>query len=546
MRKKRLIGLQILLLALAVLAVTADRSSGATFNLRAAQTTLTMPDGIVVTVWGYGLDNGPVTVPGPVLEVPPGDTELIINLSNELPVPTSLVIPGLTLPTNNAGPVWTDFPAETQVWTGARPAGNYTARVRSFVHEAPARVGAVPGAATYIWSNMKPGTYLYQTGTKPSSQMQMGLYGALKQVAAVGPPFQAYGATTEYDQELILVFSAIDPAMNEAISGGNFGAGKLVTNTKDYSPKYFLINGRAWPDRSLARANACTPLLANERVLLRLLNASFETLIPILQGPFMSIRAEDGHLYPFFKEQYSIEFGAGKTFDAWVQFPADGTYVLFERRLHLTNAGSDTPGGMIAHLEVGAPGAADLEGPLVTAADTVPDPASGPNAATLVATADETGTGCSNIAGGEWWIGADPGVGGGTPVTAADGAFDSPLEVLTASIDTTGLQVGITSISVRAQDSQGNWGAVTTFLLKDVVTITTTVHSRNSIQVVATSSSSKRVVMTVQGFTRGNNLRFRRRTNDYRAIIRRVPTNPGSVTVTSSGGGSDTKPVPFP
>jgi FtsP/CotA-like multicopper oxidase with cupredoxin domain len=545
MRKTRLIGLQILLLALAVLAVTAERCLGATFNLRAAQTTLTMPDGLVVTVWGYGLDNGPVTVPGPVLEVPPGDTELIINLTNELPVPTSLVIPGLSLPTNNAGPVWTDFPAETQAWAGARPAGNYTARVRSFVHEAPAKGGGAPGTATYVWNNMKPGTYLYQTGTTPSSQMQMGLYGALKQDAAAGPPYQAYGLTTEFDKELILVFSAIDPAMTEAISGGNFGAGRLVTNTKDYASRYFLVNGRAWPDKSLARANSCTPLLANDRILLRLLNASFETLVPILQGPYLSIRAEDGHLYPYFKDQYSVELAAGKTFDAWVQPPADGTYVLFDRRLHLTNAGADTPGGMIVHLVVGAPGAADTEGPLVTAADAVPNPAAGPTAATLVATADETGTGCSNIAGGEWWTGADPGLGSGTPVAPADGAFDSPLEALTASIDTAGLQVGVTTISVRARDAQGNWGAVATFLLKDVVTITSAVQVRNTIRLTATSSSANKVIMSVQG-NAGAKLRYRKRTNDYRGVVRRVKVKPDSVTVTSSGGGSDTKPVPYP
>ena len=545
MRSKCLIGLQILLLVLAVSAMTADRCHGATFDLRAGQSTLTMPDGIVVTVWGFGPVTGPITVPGPVLEVPPGDTELIVNLANELPVPVSVVIPGLSLPANNAGPVWTDWPQETQVWTGSRPAGNYTARVRSFVHEAPAGVGGAPGTATYVWNNMKPGTYLYQTGTTPSSQLQMGLYGALKQDAAAGPPRQAYGATTVFDKEQILVFSAIDPVMNEAIGGGNFGPGKLVTSTRNYLPKYFLINGKAWPDKALARINACTPLLANDRILLRFLNASYDTLIPIFQGPYMSIRAEDGHLYPYLREQYSIELAAGKTFDAWVRPTAEGVYPVFERRLHVTNAGSSSPGGMIAHLVVGSPAGTDTEGPLVTAADTVPNPIAGPTSVTLVATADDVSTGCSNIAGGEWWIGADPGVGSGTPVSAMDGAFDSAVEGLTATVDIGGLRIGTATMSVRARDAQGNWGPVTTLLLKDIVSITSVTYARSTLQVVATTSSSSRMILRAPEYPRAR-FTFRRRTNDYRAIIRRVPVNPGTITVTSSGGGSDTKPVPFP
>ena len=48
---------------------------------------------------------GPITVPGPALTVPPGDTTLTVHLRNDLTVPTSLVINGLVKP---MAPVWTD------------------------------------------------------------------------------------------------------------------------------------------------------------------------------------------------------------------------------------------------------------------------------------------------------------------------------------------------------------------------------------------------------------------------------------------------------
>ena len=43
----------------------------------------------------------------------------------------------------------------------------------------------------YSWTNMKPGTYLYQSGTHPQVQVQMGLYGGVKKDFATGRPIPA-------------------------------------------------------------------------------------------------------------------------------------------------------------------------------------------------------------------------------------------------------------------------------------------------------------------------------------------------------------------
>ena len=59
------------------------------YYLRADVTTVTMPDGLEIPMWGFamdsafGVEDGAVTIPGPLLTVPPGDT-LKVVLQNKL------------------------------------------------------------------------------------------------------------------------------------------------------------------------------------------------------------------------------------------------------------------------------------------------------------------------------------------------------------------------------------------------------------------------------------------------------------------------------
>jgi hypothetical protein len=71
-----------------------------------------------------------------------------------------------------------------------------------------------------------------------------------------------------------------------------------------------------------------------------------------------------------------------------------------------------------------------------------------------------------NIAAGEAYLDLPP-WNGGTPVslTPTDGAFNSPLEMATAALDSSGLSGGRHFVYVRGQDAAGNWGVVSAAFL---------------------------------------------------------------------------------
>ncbi len=313
------------------------------YYLRAEAITIPAPNGgPAIPMWGYALCTGSgsgctaATVPGPELTVPAGDTVLTVHLLNGLPQPTSLVINGLYKP---MAPVWTDNT------TGARTSP--TQRVRSFDAE------AAPGSTQdYTWSNAKPGTYLYQSGTQPQVQVQMGLYGAMTKnfADASSTPAQAYSSVA-YDNQATLFYSEIDPALHTAVANGSYGTAPGPTSTLDYQPKYFLINGKPYPDTAVI-----TPVGNPGTTLLRLLNAGLTTHVPMIDGTHWNMVAEDGKPYPYRTRQYTALLSAAKTMDVLLTPDAGGAvYPIMDRRLNLSNNGL-ADGGMLAYLQYGAAG----------------------------------------------------------------------------------------------------------------------------------------------------------------------------------------------
>ncbi len=350
------------------LSLVAGQALAAEYWLKVAATTVQMPDPagtpatIGVPMWGYASCTASFatcsspTVPGPALTVPPGDTTLTVHLLNGLSVPTSLVINGLVKPMT---PVW-DTGA-----SGSRP--NATARVRSFDTEAQANNGT---QADYVWGSaanpLKPGTYLYQSGTQPQVQVQMGLYGAVTKnvtdaVAATATdpaiPGQAYtGAGYAFDNETTLLYSEIDTDLHTAVATGTYGT-TGPTSTINYAPKYFLINGKPYQ----FGASVIEPSGSPGTTLLRLLNAGLTTHVPMIQGKHWDVIAEDGRPYAYRRTQYTALLPAAKTVDVLLTPEIGATYPILDRRLSLSNSGA-SDGGMLAFLRFAALGSMGLGG----------------------------------------------------------------------------------------------------------------------------------------------------------------------------------------
>lgn len=312
----------ILMLMLGVLATVwgpaVTESWAATYDLRATTGTVTMPDGEEIPVWGF--TDGPVgsaTLNAPVLDVPAGES-LTVNVTNNLAVSISFMIPGLTV-----DPVATGPGAKTSFTTEIAP--NAT---MGFTYTAP-----------------RPGTFIYESGTDMAKQVQMGLYGAVV----------VHGDGVAATREQVLLLSEVDPAWHGAV-GAN-----LPYNAVYFTPKYWLINGKAYPETGEILGKA------GETVRLRIANAGSQDHNIVTQGLAGITLADDGFLMPADqrRETQSTHIAPGQTRDVLVTLGAPGTYPVFDRAMDLSNA-DRFPGGMITLarvLDAGASGLVVLTAP---------------------------------------------------------------------------------------------------------------------------------------------------------------------------------------
>jgi FtsP/CotA-like multicopper oxidase with cupredoxin domain len=118
--------------------------------------------------------------------------------------------------------------------------------------------------------------------------------------------------------------------------------------TVDYNPKYFLVNGKSYDSGPVVTV---TP---GETLLVRLLNAGLKTHAPEILGAHLQVIAEDGNLYPYSRQQYSLLLAAGKTLDALLVPPSEGDYPIFDRRLYRANH-STVQGTMHTYVSAVAP-----------------------------------------------------------------------------------------------------------------------------------------------------------------------------------------------
>jgi FtsP/CotA-like multicopper oxidase with cupredoxin domain len=175
-------------------------------------------------MWGYSEGSNPFQHPGPVLCINEGDTVTVI-LQNNLEEDVSIMFPGHENVLANGLPAQPQFDGST---------------LTSLTNVAAANGGSV----TYSFVASEPGTYLYESGTNPRKQVGMGLFGSLIVRPSLGDDFAYNRADSQFTatEEFMVLLSEIDPYQHQAAELG------IPYNLNNYKARYWLINGRGFPD----------------------------------------------------------------------------------------------------------------------------------------------------------------------------------------------------------------------------------------------------------------------------------------------------------
>jgi hypothetical protein len=462
-------------------------AANVTVNLWAKAGTASLPDGGTVKVWGYtDTAVGLVTQPGgPTLIVNQGDV-VTVNLSNTLTAATAVLFQGQAMVPDSVG-------------------------------------AAPNGARVYTFTASNPGTFLYEAGLLPNSQHQaaMGLYGALivrpaavpftgisvtptptgavtrtdtaasytsgsnlvadtsvlstdvgAVVSGAGIPFgttitavtpgtsftmsapaaAAYGASTVFNDEAVLVLSEIDPALNNSASPAAF-------DMRNYAPKYFLINGKAYP------ATAPIASAAGNKVLLRYVNAGVKHHSMAVLGLRQNFVAKDASLLPTLTLNVAAEtLAPGQTGDAIVTVPAvttESKFAVYDGNLALHNNGADNAFGGMLTFVAGGTGAA-ATGPTTSAVALAPNPS---NASVSVALSASIKSTSATVTAAEYFIDTTGTAGTGIPMSGTFGAATVSVSSNLSTAQLAALLSGNHTIYVHGKDASNQWGAFSSAVL---------------------------------------------------------------------------------
>jgi len=215
-----------------------------TFTLTTRAGYINLPDGTTAYMWGFSEGTNPFQHPGPVLCVNEGDTVTVI-LRNSFTTSSPKSAPAVSLIFPGQENVTADgVPSQPQLVGGA---------LTSLAQAAQPGDGTV----TYSFVASKPGTFLYESGggqktsgtpslySSPQVQVRMGLFGTLIVRPSMGANYAYDRADSQFNAstEFLALLSEIDPYLNAAVLKGT-----KAFNMNNYHPRYWLINGRGFPD----------------------------------------------------------------------------------------------------------------------------------------------------------------------------------------------------------------------------------------------------------------------------------------------------------
>ncbi len=195
-----------------------------------------------------------------------------------------------------------------------------------------------------------PGTFIYESGTDQDVQVRVGLFGALVVRPTAGIDhannrpdslFTTRANTGNYvrnDEEFLMLLSEVDPYLNQSVElnvNKTFAQSKKF-NMTTYHPRYWLVNGRGFPDSiadnyaswlpnqpygSLARVKEKDSVKHPNPGLVRYINVGTEDYPFHPHGNNGKVIARDGHPLEgpngedLSYEKFSLDIGPGQTWD---------------------------------------------------------------------------------------------------------------------------------------------------------------------------------------------------------------------------------------
>jgi FtsP/CotA-like multicopper oxidase with cupredoxin domain len=305
--------------------------TGTSFTLTARADRISTPDGGSFLIWGFAsAADGRAQYPGPTLIVNQG-TPVTISVTNALAntgQSVSLAFPGQA-----------DDPLTTLVNEGVVAACSTMPCVQGPV----TMEAGVGGTVTYTFTASRPGTFVYNSATRPDLQVEMGLFGALI-VRPSSPPTcsptvaagggAAYGTPAScYDQEYLFLLSEIDSRIHDIVDLEGVAALDASGLLSNPFPNYWFMNGRNAPDTmaepNLGRLptqpyNALPRTHPGDRVLMRVIGGGRELHPFHHHGNHARVIAVDGFLkqsgpgdtLDLSHEVFTIQSLPGQTVDA--------------------------------------------------------------------------------------------------------------------------------------------------------------------------------------------------------------------------------------
>jgi manganese oxidase len=208
--------------------------SGTSFTLTAKADRITTPDGHSIYFWGFDSGGGRAQYPAPTLIIPaPGSVS--ITVVNSLPPQfnqrVSLAVAGLGVAAACTTEPCVQGPITMEAGQG--------------------------GAVTYTVAASRPGTFLYNSASRPDLQVEMGLTGAM--IVRPSVAGQAYDDTapsdqtgnpagSQYEQEYLFFLSEMDSEIHDLVEQQGVQAVDDSGRLSHYFPNYWFINGRNAPD----------------------------------------------------------------------------------------------------------------------------------------------------------------------------------------------------------------------------------------------------------------------------------------------------------